>query len=92
MLCSEAAERGKAKVNTLPRPGVLMAVTSLVFFVPIAVVSGLASPARLSAPLLTLLAGSAIYLVFGYVSVVIGCLVYNFLFRYIGGIEFESAD
>jgi hypothetical protein len=32
------------------------------------------------------------YLVFGYVMVAIGCAVYNFMFKYIGGIEFESTN
>ncbi|HVB48261.1 MAG TPA: hypothetical protein VNF69_07710 [Burkholderiales bacterium] len=31
-----------------------------------------------------------IYLVLGYVMVAIGCLIYNFMFKYIGGIEFDS--
>ena len=40
---------------------------------------------------LTLLA-PFIYLVFGHLSVAIGCLIYNFMFRYIGGIEFEAKN
>lgn len=29
------------------------------------------------------------YFVIGYFSVVVGCLLYNVLFKFIGGIEFE---
>jgi hypothetical protein len=30
------------------------------------------------------------YLVIGYVMVVLGCAVYNFMFKFIGGMEFEA--
>ena len=30
------------------------------------------------------------YLVLGYISVVIGCAIYNVLYKFVGGIEFES--
>ena len=32
------------------------------------------------------------YLVFGYISTVIGSAIYNYLFRFIGGFEFEVND
>lgn len=32
------------------------------------------------------------YLVFGYISVAIGCAIYNFLAKRIGGFEFETAE
>lgn len=33
-----------------------------------------------------------LYLVLGYVMVAIGCAVYNFMFKVIGGIEFEARN
>jgi hypothetical protein len=30
------------------------------------------------------------YLLVGYVGVVVSCAIYNFMYRFIGGIEFES--
>ena len=33
-----------------------------------------------------------IYLVLGYVMVVGSCWLYNFMFRYLGGIEYETGD
>lgn len=38
----------------------------------------------------TVLLFPVLYLVFGYISVVIGCLLYDFLYLFAGGIEFES--
>ena len=31
------------------------------------------------------------YLVFAYCAVAIGCLIYNFLQKFVGGIEFETS-
>ncbi len=66
--------------------GVLTAVTSLVFVVPFFLFS------------LTFAGGGSnwmillmpfMYLIFGYISVAIGCLIYNFTFKIIGGIEYD---
>jgi hypothetical protein len=35
---------------------------------------------------------SLIYLVIGYIMVAIGCWFYNFMFKYIGGIEYETRN
>jgi len=32
------------------------------------------------------------YIIFGYIFTLIGCAIYNFLFKYIGGFEYESRD
>jgi hypothetical protein len=37
------------------------------------------------------LLGPVFYLVFTYVSVVVACWLYNLMYRYIGGIEYEQA-
>ena len=68
----------------------LMAITSLVFFVPFFLFFALAAPAQARPPMFMLLIMPLMYLVLGYVMVAIGCALYNFMFPYIGGIEFES--
>jgi len=69
---------------------VLMAATSLIFIIPFFVFFGLVGPAGSRPPLLMMLLMPILYLVIGYVSVAIGCALYNFLYRYIGGFEYEA--
>ena len=72
--------------------GVLTAIVSLIFLVPFMLFFAAVSPAGAgnSPPLLMFLAMPVIYLVFGYVSTAIGCLLYNFMFKYLGGIEYVA--
>lgn len=69
---------------------VLMTITSLVFLVPFSLLAMANTPEGTKEPMFILLTMPLMYLVFGYLSVAIGCKVYNFMFKYIGGIEFES--
>jgi hypothetical protein len=69
---------------------VLMAVTSLVFLVPFMLFANAMSPQGFGFPGFMVLLFPVMYLVIGYVSVVIGCWVYNLLARFTGGIEFEA--
>lgn len=69
---------------------VLMTISSLVFIVPFGLFAMVSAPEGARAPMFMFLLMPLIYLVFGYISVAIGCAVYNFMFQYIGGIEFES--
>ena len=69
---------------------VLMAVTSLIFLVPFFLLFSSFGPAQGRPPMFMLLVFPLVYLVFGYISVVIGCAIYNFLYKFVGGIEFES--
>ena len=69
---------------------VLMAVVSLVFVVPIMFLASLAGPKDAAPPAFLFLLFPLIYLVVGYIMVALGCAAYNFMFRYIGGIEFEA--
>ncbi len=69
---------------------VLMAVSSLVFIVPFGLFAMVSAPDGARAPMFMFFFMPFIYLVFGYISVAIGCAVYNYMFKYIGGIEFES--
>lgn len=68
---------------------VLMAAGSLVFLVPFFLFAALAAPAD-GPPAWVFLLFPFIYLVLGYLMVVVACAVYNFMFRYIGGIEYTA--
>lgn len=69
---------------------ILMMVCSLVFVVPFVLIAFIAAPTGAKPPMLFFLAMPIFYLVMGYVSVAIGCAIYNAMFRHIGGIEFEA--
>lgn len=75
-----------------------MAVASLVLVVPMFLVMLLASPAvdqygnPVTFPKFLVILFPILYLVFGYVTTVIGSAIYNLLFKYIGGFEFEVKD
>lgn len=71
---------------------VLMAVSSLVFVVPFVVIASFASPQEAAPPMFLIILFPVLYLVLGYVMVAIGCAVYNFMFKFIGGIEFEARN
>ena len=70
--------------------GVLMALVSLVFLVPFSAIFLFAPSDPNAPPSWIFLLFPIIYLVMGYISVAIGCWVYNAMFRFIGGIEFEA--
>jgi len=71
--------------------GVLMAISSLVFLVPFFLIVSATMPASAGGPpTFMILIMPVMYLLIGYLSVAIGCAVYNFMFKYLGGIEFES--
>jgi len=69
---------------------VLMAVTSLIFVVPFMLLFSAMSPGMKALPVSSMLIIPIVYLIFGYISVVIGCWVYNLLAKFTGGIEFEA--
>ncbi len=68
---------------------ILMAVGALVFVVPFMLVALMAAPDGAAPPLLFMLSVPLIYLVLGYVMVVVGCAVYNAMAPHVGGIEFD---
>jgi len=76
--------------------GVLMAVSSLLFVIPMVLVfSFLPKPVDASGntagpPAYIFLLFPIMYLVMGYVMARFGCLICNRAFRYIGGIEFDQ--
>ena len=69
---------------------VLMAVSSLIFLIPFSLVMLASAPEQARPPVFFLVAAPLMYLVMGYLMTVVGCALYNFMFKYIGGIEFES--
>jgi hypothetical protein len=70
---------------------ILMALASLVFVLPWFLVITLTTPAGMRPPLLMLVLLPLIYLVLSYVMVAVSCAVYNRMYRFIGGLEFESS-
>ena len=77
---------------------VLMTISSLFMFVPMAAMMYFVAPQvdqngnPVQLPILTLAVMPLFYLVFGYILVVIGCTIYNFIYGFVGGIEFELEE
>ena len=75
--------------------GAVMAVTSLFFLLPMFAMMSFSMPQidqhgnPVNFPTFMILLMPLAYLIFGYISVAIGCLIYNFIVKYIGGIEFD---
>ena len=78
---------------------ILMALSSFMFVVPMALVFSLI-PAGTDAhgnpvaqpSVFMLLLFPVLYLVMGYVMIALGSVIYNFMFKYVGGIEYESTS
>jgi hypothetical protein len=71
---------------------VLMALLSLVFVVPFTLVMSFAGPKDAGFPLFMVVVFPVLYLVMGYVTVAVGCWLYNVMVKYTGGLEFEFRD
>ncbi len=74
--------------------GVLMALSSLVFVIPMALVFSLMPiPNGQGGPsIFFFLLFPILYLVMGYLMVAVACLIYNGAYKYLGGIEYETSD
>ena len=70
--------------------GILMALGSFGFLVPVFVMFTAIGPQKDGPPPFIFLLMPIFYFVFGYLSIAVGCLLYNFMFRYIGGVEYEE--
>ncbi len=71
---------------------IMFAVTSLIFIVPFMLIGLAAAPSgEAGFSTVVLLLAPLFYLVVGYVMTVIGCWLYNVLFKYVGGFEYESS-
>jgi hypothetical protein len=73
---------------------ILSAVASTIFLVPFMLLAMFAVPPgqRGEFPPIMLVVFPVVYLIFGYLFTVIGCALYNLLFRLIGGFEYEARD
>jgi len=77
---------------------VLMTIGAALMFIPMVIVTYLVmpqvdqpgNPVRLPVFMFAIL--PVFYLVFGYIIVATGCAIYNFVYRLIGGIEFEIEE
>jgi hypothetical protein len=69
---------------------VITAIGSVVFMVPFMLFAFTGAPEGARPPFWFVVGMPLMYLVMGYISVAIGCAVYNLLYRYVGGIEFET--
>lgn len=79
--------------------GVLTALVSLVFVIPMALLVSFMPPGVdahgnvVDPPSAGFfLVFPIVYLVMGYIMTVAGCALYNLMFKYLGGIEYESRD
>lgn len=77
--------------------GVLLGLSSLVFLIPMIIGASLMpmpadGSAAMAPPVGMMLLFPVLYLVMGYVMTAIGCAIYNFAYKYIGGIEYETSD
>lgn len=78
--------------------GILMAISSLVFVIPMLTIMMFSAPAvdqhgnPVTFPKFLFILFPIIYLVIGYLMTLIGSAIYNVLFRYIGGFEFEVKE
>lgn len=78
---------------------VLMAISSLFFVIPMFIAFALLAPGvdaqgrEISGPpALAILFLPLLYLAMGYVMVRLACWLYNFMFQYLGGLEYETRD
>ncbi len=77
---------------------ILTAIGSLPMFLPIFAMSVFTMPTvdpfgnPLGFPWMMFAGFPVMYLFFSYLSIVIGCWLYNFMFALIGGIEYETTE
>lgn len=69
---------------------ILMALGSLVFMLPLLLFASAFAPRGSGMPMSTLLIFPVVYLVLGYLGVAASCWIYNAMFKYVGGIEYED--
>ena len=74
--------------------GVLMVVATMPFLIP-TIIMLITMPQydnAVGSPSAMLIGAPFLYLIFGYITVVIGCCFYNFIQKFIGGFEFEVIE
>lgn len=70
--------------------GILMALSSVFIVLPMFLVLFASVPPQARPPALFLLLAPLMYFAMGYIMVAVGCAIYNFMFKYIGGFEFQA--
>ena len=68
----------------------MMAICSLIMLIPMTLIIWFTAPPGLSLPWGMYLLAPVFYLVFGYISVAVGSLIYNYLARKVGGVEYMA--
>lgn len=69
---------------------VISAVMSLVFLVPFFLMFAAFGPSESRPPVFVFIALPVIYLIVGYVGTALACAIYNVVYKWVGGVEFES--
>jgi ABC-type multidrug transport system fused ATPase/permease subunit len=77
---------------------VLMTISAILMFIPMAIVIYFvgsqvdqnSKPVEL--PIFMFAIMPIFYLLFGYIFIAIGCAIYNFVYRFVGGFEFEIEE
>lgn len=75
--------------------GLLMAVASIAFLIPMFLLMFYAGQPvdvhgnAIPFPKFMIILFPVLYFIFGYLGVAVSCLIYNFIFKYVGGFEFE---
>lgn len=75
--------------------GKVAAVLYGIFSIPVAVIMGIAAlfaPRHGAMPLVFILALPVMYIVFGFIFMALGALIYNLAARWVGGIEFTTEE
>ena len=77
---------------------ILMMVGATIMFIPMAIMMSLIGPQvdqngnPVELPIVMFAIMPFFYLIFGYIFTAIACAIYNLLFRFIGGFEFETVE
>ena len=77
---------------------ILMTVGAIIIFIPMSIVMSYIGPQvdqhgnPIEFPIVMFAILPFFYLIFGYIFTVIACAIYNYFFRFIGGIEFETEE
>jgi ABC-type Na+ efflux pump permease subunit len=79
--------------------GTLLGLSTAVFIIPVVVIASFATRGAVDQhgdpvnfPVFLFIFVPVVYAVFGYLGGAFWCFVYNVLFKYIGGIEFEAVE
>lgn len=77
---------------------VLMTISAILMFIPMAIVIYFVGSQvdqnsnAVELPISMFAITPMFYLLFGYIFIAIGCAIYNFVYRFVGGFEFEIEE